>query len=178
MNSFKFLLFTVFSIFVFYTEGVAQTGNSQPKIYPKSVSTSVKTTSKTGTKRIAKTGTKYVAKAAPTPSNVPRIKFDNMFLDLGTLKEDAVLEKSFEFTNVGEKPLVIIDAKGSCGCTIPTAPTEPILPGGKGKILIKYTAKNKVGPQKPVVTVTTNGVPSVIKLNMEAWVEQIPGGVN
>jgi hypothetical protein len=44
--------------------------------------------------------------------------------------------------------------------------------------MVKYTAKNKVGPQKPVVTVTTNGVPSIVKLNMEVWVEQIPGGVN
>jgi hypothetical protein len=100
-----------------------------------------------------------------------------MLIDLGTIKEDAVIEKSFEFTNIGERDLVVINAQGSCGCTIPTASPEPVPPGGKGKIMVKYTAKNKVGPQKPVVTVTTNGVPSIVKLNMEAWVEQIPGGV-
>ena len=140
----------------FHTEGVAQTIKSKPKIASKSVSTaSIKTKS----------------------SKSAIIKFDKLTLELGTIKEDAVLEKSFEFTNIGDRDLVIINAKGSCGCTVPTPPLMPIPPGGKGKILVKYTAKNKVGPQKPSITVTTNGNPSVVKLKMEVWVDQIPGGV-
>ena len=73
--------------------------------------------------------------------------------------------------------MVIIDASGSCGCTMPIIPSMPIPPGGKNKITVKYTAHNKVGPQKPLITVITNGTPSVYKLQMEGWVEQIPGGV-
>lgn len=163
MKASKFLLFSAFFVATFCTEGVAQTTSTKPKITAKSVSRHVSTPSK---------------RPVAAPTKTARIRFETAFLDLGTIKEDVVIEKSFEFTNVGERDLVIIDTKGSCGCTIPTAPTEPIPPGGKGKIMVKYTAKNKVGPQKPVVTVTTNGVPSIIKLNMEAWVEQIPGGVN
>ncbi|MBL7817687.1 MAG: DUF1573 domain-containing protein [Saprospiraceae bacterium] len=157
MKSVKLTLsFLIFTLIV-HTEGVSQVGVSKPKIAAKSVATSAKKI---------------------TPVRAAKIKFDNMTLNLGTIKEDAVIEKTFEFTNIGEKDLVIINAKGSCGCTVPTPPVAPIVPGGKGKISVKYTAKNKVGPQKPTITVTTNGVPSVVKLNMEAWVEQIPGGVN
>ena len=149
-------LFFILIILNAHTEGFAQMSNAKPKIASKSVSSSSKKS---------------------VPVKAAKIHFDNLSLNLGTIKEDAVIEKSFEFTNVGEKDLVVINAKGSCGCTIPTAPLLPIAPGGKGKIIVKYTAKNKVGPQKPVVTVTTNGIPSVVKLNLEAWVEQIPGGV-
>lgn len=164
MKASKFLVFLIFFVSTSHIKGIAQTSNTKPQITPKSVSSSSK-------KSVSSSVNK------PIPSKTAKIRFENLFLDLGTIKEDAVIEKSFEFTNIGERDLVVINAQGSCGCTIPTAPTEPIPPGGKGKIMIKYTAKNKVGPQKPVVTITTNGVPSIVKLNMEAWVEQIPGGV-
>ena len=107
-----------------------------------------------------------------------RIKFAVDKLDFGTVKEDSIVEKKFEFTNVGNSDLMVISARGSCGCTVPTAPIEPIAPGGKGTILVKYTAKNKVGPQKPEITVVTNGTPSIVKVHLEGWVDQIPGGVN
>ena len=105
------------------------------------------------------------------------IQFTVNKIDFGTIKEDAVIERSFEFTNVGKSDLVIIDATGSCGCTMPIIPSTPIPPGGKNKITVKYTARNKVGPQKPLITVITNGTPSVLKLQLEGWVVQIPGGV-
>lgn len=164
MNITKLVLLLLFFVSTAQIEGISQTSVVKPKITPKSVSSS--------SKKSVPSKTVYV------PSKSAKIKFENMLIDLGTIKEDAVIEKSFEFTNIGTRDLVVINTKGSCGCTVPTAPTEPIPPGGKGKIMVKYTAKNKVGPQKPVVTVTTNGVPSIVKLNMEAWVEQIPGGVN
>ena len=105
------------------------------------------------------------------------IHFTSNKIDFGTIKEDAVIEKNFEFTNAGTTDLIIIDATGSCGCTLPTIPTAPIPPGGKNKITVRYTAKNKVGPQKPLITVVTNGTPGVVKLQLEGWVDQIPGGV-
>lgn len=164
MNITKLMLLIAYFVATAQIGGISQTSIVKPKIMPKPVSTSSKKS--------------VTPKAVSVPSKAAKIKFENVFINLGTIKEDAVIEKSFEFTNIGERDLVVINTKGSCGCTIPTASSEPIPPGGKGKIMVKYTAKNKVGPQKPVVTVTTNGVPSIIKLNMEAWVEQIPGGVN
>ncbi len=156
MRAFTYFYCCFLAVFFLPKVGVAQTKGTKAKITSKSVSTSSK-------------------KSAP--SNTAKIQFDKLILELGTIKEDAVLEKSFDFTNTGDRDLVIINAKGSCGCTIPTPPMKPIAPGGKGKILVKYTAKNKVGPQKPTITVTTNGYPSIIKLKMEVWVDQIPGGV-
>jgi hypothetical protein len=111
-------------------------------------------------------------------SKAPRIKFASDKLDFGTIKEDSVVEKTFEFTNVGNADLVVINATGSCGCTIPTYPNTPIRPGDKGSVVVKFTAKNKFGPQKPTVTVTTNATPRLSKLQLDGWVEQIPGGVN
>ncbi len=111
-------------------------------------------------------------------SNGPRIKFESDKLDFGTIKEDSVVEKTFAFKNVGNADLVVINAIGSCGCTIPTYPNTPIRPGDKGNIVVKFTAKNKFGPQKPTVTVTTNATPRLSKLQLDGWVEQIPGGVN
>ena len=156
MKAFTYLSCIIVLSFCSSTAGIAHTNKTKNKTTTKSYSTSSKKS---------------------VPSNVAKIEFDKLLLDLGTIKEDAVLEKSFEFTNTGNRDLVIINAKGSCGCTVPLPPLMPIAPGGKGKILVKYTAKNKVGPQKPTITVTTNGYPSIIKLKMEVWVDQIPGGV-
>lgn len=120
----------------------------------------------------------FVPKGAVTPKvTFPRIKFETEKIDLGIIKEDAIIRKEFEFTNTGGANLVILDVKGSCGCTVPEYPLVPIAPGEKGKIVVTYTARNKMGPQKPEITVLTNGSPRTFKLHLETWVEQIPGGV-
>lgn len=110
-------------------------------------------------------------------SKSPKIKFIHDKIDFGTIKEDAIVEKIFEFTNTGSADLVITGATGSCGCTIPTFPIFPIAPGEKGSIIVKFTAKNKFGPQKPIISVTSNAYPRIVKVQLEGWVEQIPGGV-
>jgi hypothetical protein len=125
-------------------------------------------------------------KTTPKPAVKPASKsairgahaeFDAMTIDLGNIKEDAILERYFEFTNTGSSNLEILECRGSCGCIQPRAESTIIGAGERGRIYVKYVARNKVGPQKPVVTLTTNGSPSVIRLFIETWVEQIPGGV-
>ena len=115
--------------------------------------------------------------AKKTYSKAPKIKFMQDKIDFGTIKEDSVVTKTFEFSNTGTADLLITNATGSCGCTIPVFPTTPIAPGEKGNILVKFTAKNKFGPQKPTVTVTSNATPRLVILKLDGWVEQIPGGV-
>ena len=123
-----------------------------------------------------KTGGKaFIKKRTAAPC--AHIRFDTLVIDFGTVKEDAVVERKFTFTNTGAAPLVILEARGSCGCTVPTVPADPIEAGKKGVILVKYAAKNKVGPQQPEITVFTNGFPKIVKLRLQGWVEQIPGGV-
>jgi hypothetical protein len=91
--------------------------------------------------------------------NGPKIEFkaaDNT-IDYGTVskKKDNGI-RSFEFTNTGDAPLIIINVLSTCGCTVPTKPTEPIMPGKKGKIDVKYSMIP--GPIRKTITVESNAV--------------------
>ena len=66
----------------------------------------------------------------------------------------------FKFKNSGTDPLIITNAKGSCGCTVPEWPREPVAPGESGVIDVKFNSKGKKGKQNKRVTLTTNMVPS------------------
>lgn len=89
----------------------------------------------------------------------PKIEFaakDNT-IDYGTVnKEDDSGLRSFEFTNTGDEPLIIINVQSSCGCTVPSKPTEPIEPGKTGKIDVKYNMNT--GPIRKTITVETNAI--------------------
>jgi hypothetical protein len=94
--------------------------------------------------------------AAPDP-NAPEFKWESTTVDYGTVTkaDESAAAREFKFTNTGKSPLIISGCKGSCGCTVPTCPTEPILPGGKGSIKVHYDI-NRVGPFTKTVTVTSN----------------------
>lgn len=62
--------------------------------------------------------------------------------------------RTFEFTNTGDAPLIITDVQSTCGCTIPTKPKEPIMPGKTGKIEVKYNMS--LGPIRKTITVESN----------------------
>ena len=81
--------------------------------------------------------------------------FETETIDYGTVEHNADGKREFVFTNNGNKPLVITNAQGSCGCTVPTTPKEPIAPGAKGVIGVKY-ATDRIGPFTKTVTVTSN----------------------
>jgi hypothetical protein len=78
-------------------------------------------------------------------------------IDYGTVaKNNDNGIRTFEFTNTGNEPLIIKDVKSSCGCTVPTKPTEPILPGKTGKIDVKYNMNP--GPIRKTITVESNAI--------------------
>ena len=78
-------------------------------------------------------------------------------IDYGTTnKDDDNGLRSFEFTNTGDEPLIITNVQSTCGCTVPSKPTEPILPGKTGKIDIKYNMHT--GPIRKTITVESNAV--------------------
>ena len=81
--------------------------------------------------------------------------FENETIDYGTIAHNADGNREFVFTNNGSKPLIITNTQGSCGCTVPTTPKEPIAPGAKGKIGVKY-ATDRVGAFTKTVTVSSN----------------------
>ena len=91
--------------------------------------------------------------------------------DFGTIKEEGgPVSCTFEFTNTGDKPLLIIDATASCGCTRPEFPTKPIKPGKKGKIKVTYSPIGRPGAFKKTVKVKTNGKERTISLQIEGTV--------
>ena len=98
-----------------------------------------------------------------------QIKFDKVLHNYGTFKEnDGVQSCKFEFTNVGDAPLVINQAVASCGCTVPSYPKAPIKPGEKGEIVVKYNGTGKFpGHFKKTVTVRTNGKVEMTRLYVE-----------
>jgi len=81
--------------------------------------------------------------------------FENETIDYGTIAHNADGNRQFVFVNNGTKPLIITNTTGSCGCTVPTTPKEPIAPGAKGIIGVKY-ATDRVGAFTKTVTVTSN----------------------
>lgn len=83
------------------------------------------------------------------------ITFETEVIDYGTIPQNADGVRMFKFTNTGTAPLIISDAKGSCGCTVPSWPKQPINPGESGEIKVKY-ATNRLGPINKSVTVSTN----------------------
>jgi hypothetical protein len=90
------------------------------------------------------------------PSQVgPAMGLERTTIDYGTIAKGSDGVRKVKFTNYGSEPLVIKSGKGSCGCTVPTYPTEPILPGESAYIEIKYDTQ-RIGAFTKTVTLTTN----------------------
>ena len=84
-----------------------------------------------------------------------KIEFKTDVIDYGTIEKGADGIRTFEFTNTGNAPLIIVKVKSSCGCTVPEKPEDPILPGKTGVIKVKYDTK-RVMPIRKTITVTSN----------------------
>ena len=87
---------------------------------------------------------------------LPKIELDKTSHDFGTINEGDVVETEFLVKNTGESDLIIADAKGSCGCTVPVWPKEPIAPGASAPIKVSFDSNGKPGKQSKTVTLTTN----------------------
>lgn len=85
----------------------------------------------------------------------PQISMDKQVHDYGTIEQGADGTCTFIVSNTGNQPLIISMCKGSCGCTVPTCPKEPIAPGASATITVKYDTK-RVGPINKSVTITSN----------------------
>jgi hypothetical protein len=87
----------------------------------------------------------------------PVMEFEVKEHDFGTVEEGDVVEHSFKFTNTGDAPLIITDAKASCGCTIPSYPKNtPIAAGESAEMLVKFNTRGKPNQQMKQVRITAN----------------------
>lgn len=110
---------------------------------------------------------------AATPTSLADIKMDKLTHDYGTIKQGDNGECEFKFTNNGKEPLVITNCQGSCGCTVPECPKNPILPGKSGVIKVKYDTQ-RVGGIYKTVTVNSNAKSGNIVLTIKGTVEAKP----
>ena len=117
------------------------------------VTTSNAQAKKTAAKPAAKTTT--TTKADSPKVDGAGMLFENETIDYGTIPHNADGKREFTFVNNGTKPLIITNATGSCGCTVPSFPKEPIAPGAKAVIGVKY-ATDRVGSFTKTVTITSN----------------------
>ena len=99
------------------------------------------------------------------------VNFANMSHNFGEIKQDSKHTYVFKFTNTGSQPLIIENATGSCGCTVPTYPKEPIAPGKTGEIEVVYSPGQQQGEQMKTVSITANTDPIVTTLNISAKVQ-------
>lgn len=127
------------------------------------------------TSKVKKKAKKEIAKVA-TPAKIaaPKVEgagmvFETETIDYGTIAHNADGKREFVFINNGNKPLIITNAQGSCGCTVPTFPKEPIAPGAKGVIGVKYDT-SRVGLISKTVTITSNASASPKVLNIKGTV--------
>ncbi|HBD25414.1 DUF1573 domain-containing protein [Flavobacterium sp.] len=87
---------------------------------------------------------------------IAKVELDKEVHDFGTIKEGEIVVTEFIVKNVGDSNLLIHDAKGSCGCTVPQPPKDPIKPGDSAPIKVSFDSKGKPGSQEKTVTLTTN----------------------
>lgn len=111
----------------------------------------------------------------PATKSIPNmpltsVHFDSAAHNFGTIPDNHKVYTSFIFTNTGKEPLMIFSAEGSCGCTIPTWPREPIAPGTSGKIEVSFDPNGKSGEQSKIVTITANTAPTATILTVKATI--------
>lgn len=103
--------------------------------------------------------------------NIAKMIFEEEIFDFGEVSEGAVVKHVYRFTNTGKMPLIISNARSTCGCTVPNWPEEPIAPGGKGKIEVEFNTKGKKEAQSKPITITANTYPASTKVFLKGYVK-------
>ena len=105
---------------------------------------------------------------------LPVMTFDESEFDFGEIEGGTAVEHIFKFTNTGNAPLVIVDAKSSCGCTVPEYTKEPVAAGETGELLVKFNGSGKNRVSK-TVTITANTAKGKETLVIKAFVNAKEG---
>ena len=101
---------------------------------------------------------KSAATAEEQPA--PVMQFDSLVKQFGTITQGETIERVFTFTNEGDADLIMTSARGSCGCTVPTWPREPIAPGESGEIEVVFNSEGKKGTQHKNIYIIANTTPA------------------
>ena len=108
----------------------------------------------------------------PVSSSKPaEMTFTKKTHDFGTINQGDSVMHVFTFKNTGKNDLIITRAVGSCGCTVPEYPKEPVAPGKTGTMKVSFNSKGKTGPQHKTVTITANVPDGAVVLEIQANVK-------
>ena len=100
----------------------------------------------------------FAQEVAPAEDNKPgaEITFEEVTFEFGDIQQGDQVEHIFTFENTGEVPLVLTNVQTTCGCTVPKWPRQPIPPGQKGEIQVKFNSAGKMGKQHKVIKIISN----------------------
>lgn len=108
---------------------------------------------------------------ATIATSPPVMTFEKTEHDFGTITQGEIVTHIFKFTNTGKSDLIITDAKGSCGCTVPEYPKTPIKPGESGEMKVTFSSAGRNGMQSKSVDITTNTAAGHEKLMIKASIK-------
>jgi hypothetical protein len=111
------------------------------------------------------------AAAAVDNKNAPDMTFEQDEFNFGTVKQGEKVTHIFAFTNTGKEPLIITNAAGSCHCTVPEWPKDPVLKGQKATIKVVFDSSGKSGMQDKTVTIQSNAKTNPKVIHMKGTVE-------
>jgi hypothetical protein len=109
----------------------------------------------------------------PENPNAPKIEFTNKVINYGDIDYKADSNREFEFVNKGKEPLILTSVRASCGCTTPSWTREPVAPGAKGIIKVKYDT-GRVGNFTKTITVQSNASNGTVTLQIKGKVGPKP----
>lgn len=107
-------------------------------------------------------------------TDLPEISFEQDIFDFGKITQGEKVSHNFKFSNTGKDNLIISNAYGDCGCTVPEIPKNPIPPGGKGTIRVTFDSEGKSGIVTKEISIITNCIPNkrTIKIKADIFVPQ------
>ena len=108
---------------------------------------------------------------AQQEKNFPKMTYEEEVYDFGTITAGETVEHEFTFKNTGDAPLVISNARASCGCTVPSYTDEAIQPGESGNMLVKFNSRGKKNQQNKMVRITANTEKGTETIRIKAFVE-------
>jgi hypothetical protein len=108
----------------------------------------------------------------PATAPLTKLEFSESLYDFGKINEGEKVNHIFKFTNTGDKPLMLQDARASCGCTVPEYTKDTIAPGASGEIKVIFDSSGKNGKIDKTVTVTANTEPATTDIKITGFVQK------
>lgn len=110
--------------------------------------------------------------------NVAKMEFEQEIFDFGSVSAGTQVQHTFKFKNTGKVPLLVNDARSTCGCTVPNWPKNLIPPGGRGEIKVQFNTTNMLNAQKKPVIITANTYPAETKVYLVGYVTESTATLN